>query len=469
MFRKRASAFVVVLILAASASAQVNEVGDYIKAEMTRQRIPGLSLAVVRNGNTILAEGYGLANVELNVPVKADTVFKIGSVSKQFLATGIMLLVQQGKVGLDDKVSKYLEGTPETWNAISIRHLLTHTSGLVREAPGFDPLKIQRDADVIKTAYTLPLRFQPGEKWEYCNVGYFILAEIIRKTSGKPWEDFLKDQVFSPLGMNATRTTTVAEIIPNRANSYFLRNDKLQNSDNWPAVRPSGAFLSTILDLAKWEAALHTDQILKQSDRKQMWTQVTLNGGKKHPYGFGWDLDDVGGVSTINHGGTLTGFRAQFTRFPEQGLTIIVLTNLASANVDRITTGVAGLFIPELRLSTLQPQPAPDSAMSALFQTLLSDYSQGKKELKQTTAELMADLSEAPQRNRDELSALLKNMKSFEFLARRDISGKGFVKYGAPVTTLWLYRLTTNENKIFHYSFYMTDDKRVADLDVSAY
>jgi CubicO group peptidase (beta-lactamase class C family) len=261
----------------------------------------------------------------------------------------------------------------------------------------------------------------------------------------------------------------VAEIIPNRANSYFLKNDKLQNSDNWPALRPSGAFLSTILDLAKWEAALNTEKVLSKSDRSQMWTQATLNGGKKYPYGFGWDLGDWGGVSTINHGGTLTGFRAQFTRFPEQGLTIIVLTNLASANVDRISMGVAGFFIPELRVSALKPQPAPDPAMTALFQTLLSDYSQGKKELKQTTAELLADLSDNPQTNRDELSALLKNTKSFEFLARRDISGKGFVKYGVPVTTLWLYRLTTNENKIFHYSFYLTEDKRIADLDVSAY
>jgi CubicO group peptidase (beta-lactamase class C family) len=468
MFRKRASAFVLLLILAASVSAQVNDVGGYIKAEMTRQRIPGLSLAVVKNGKTILAEGYGLANVELNVPARADTVFKIGSVSKQFLATGIMLLVQQGKVGLDDKVSKYLEGTPETWSAITVRHLLTHTSGLVREAPGFDPFKVQSDADVIKTAYPMPLRFQPGEKWEYCNVGYFILAEIIRKTSGKPWEDFLKDQVFSPLEMNATRTTTVAEIIPNRANAYSLRNDKLQNTDNWPALRPSGAFLSTVLDLAKWEAALYTNKILKQSDREQMWTQVTLNGGKKYPYGFGWDLDDLRGVSTVNHGGTLTGFRAQFTRFPDHGLTIIVLTNLASANVDGITRGVAGLFIPEIRLGALQAQPVPDPAMTTLFQALLSEYSNGNKELKQVTPELMADLSGAPQRNRDELSALLKNTKSFEFLARRDLNGKGFVKNGVPVTSLWFYRLTTNENKTFHYSFYLTEDKRVADLDVSA-
>ena len=468
MFRKRVSTLVLLLLLAVSASAQVTEVNDYVKAEMTRQRIPAVSVAVLKNGKTVLAEGYGVANVELNVPAKADTVFKIGSVSKQFLATGIMLLVQQGKVGLDDKISKYLEGTPETWSPITVRHLLTHTSGIVREAPGFDPFKVQSDADVIKTAYPLPLRFQPGEKWEYCNVGYFILAEIIRKASGKPWEDFLKDQVFSPLEMNATRTTTVAEIIPNRASAYFLRNDKLQNTDNWPALRPSGAFLSTALDLAKWEAALQTDNILKRASREQMWTPVTLNGGKKYPYGFGWDLDDMRGVSTINHGGTLTGFRAQFTRFPDQGLTIIVLTNLASANVGRIAIGVAGLFIPDVRFSALQPQLAPDPAITTMFQGLLTEYSKGVKEIKQMTPELMAGQSDVPQRNRDELSALLKNAKSFEFLARRDLGGKGFLKLGVPVTSLWIYRLTTSENKTFHYSFYLTEDKRVAHLEVSS-
>lgn len=467
MLRKHIPAVVLLLLVVATVPAQVTEVNDYIKAEMTRQRIPGLSLAVVKNGTVVLAEGYGLANVELNVPAKADTVFKIGSVSKQFIATGIMLLVQQGKVGVDDKISKYLEGTPETWNAITVRHLLTHTSGLLREAPGFDPFKIQSDADVIKTAYSQPVRFQPGEKWEYCNVGYFILAEIIRKATGKSWEDYLKDQVFSPLGMTATRATTVADLVPNRASAYALRNEKLQNTDNWPALRPSGAFLSTVLDLAKWESALSTDKVLRKSEREQMWTPVTLNSGRKYPYGFGWDLGDLRGVSTVNHGGTLTGFRAQFTRFPDQGLTVILLTNLANANVDAITRGVASLFIPEIRFTALQPQSAPDPTMTAFFQGLLAEYSQGVKEIKQMTPEFMSALAGAPQRNRDELSALLKNSKSFDFLARRDINGKGFLKLGIPVTSLWIYRLTTNENKTFHYSFYLTEDKRVADLNVS--
>jgi D-alanyl-D-alanine carboxypeptidase len=191
MRRKRTTLFALVLLFVATGAARADNVDDYVKAEMKRQHIPGVSVAVIKDGKVIKAEGYGLANVELNVPAKPETVYKIGSVSKQFIAAGVLLLVQDGKLSLDDKISKFLEGTPDTWREITVRHLLTHTSGIVREAPGFDPLKIQDDADVIKTAYHLPLRFAPGEKWEYCNVGYFSLAEIIRKVSGKPWSDYL--------------------------------------------------------------------------------------------------------------------------------------------------------------------------------------------------------------------------------------------------------------------------------------
>src|SRR4030095_2325722 len=187
MKMKRIPFLALFLLFATAVGAQTDKVDEYVKAEIQRQRIPGASIAVMKEGKVIKAQGYGLANVELNVPATPETVYKIGSLSKQLIASGIMLLVQEGKLSLDDKISKFLDGTPDTWKEITVRHLLTHTSGIVREAPGFDPLKIQNDADVIKTAYPLPLRFAPGEKWEYCNVGYFTLAEIIRKVTGKAW------------------------------------------------------------------------------------------------------------------------------------------------------------------------------------------------------------------------------------------------------------------------------------------
>src|SRR5688572_16194912 len=196
-----------VLLFAPTVVAQTDRTDDYIRVEMRRQNIPGLSLVVLKNGEVVKTGAYGLANIKLKIPATPETVYKIASASKQFIATGIMLLVQEGRLGLGDPISKYLEGTPATWNGITIRHLLTHTSGLIREAPGFDLFKIQSDADVIKTAYPLPLRFVPGEKWEYSNTGYFALAEVIRTVAGRPWSEYLSEKVFRPSAMNTTHPT----------------------------------------------------------------------------------------------------------------------------------------------------------------------------------------------------------------------------------------------------------------------
>ena len=148
-----------------AAVAQTDRTDEFVKSEMERQRIPGLSLVVLQHGKIVKAAGYGLAERHRKIPATAETVYKIGSVSKQFIATGVMLLVQEGRVRLDDPISKYLAGTPASWGPITLRHLLTHTSGILREAPGFDPFKVQPDADVIRTAYSVPLRFAPGGKY----------------------------------------------------------------------------------------------------------------------------------------------------------------------------------------------------------------------------------------------------------------------------------------------------------------
>jgi len=351
MQRKRLSLLVILLLSLQTAAVRADKVDDYVKAEMQKQRIPGLSLAVVKEGKVIKAEGYGLANVEHNVPARPETVYKIASVSKQFIASGIMLLVQEGKIGLDDKVGKYLDGTPESWNGVTIRHLLTHTSGIVREGPAFDPFKDQKDFDVIKSAYPLPLRFKTGEKYEYCNVGYFSLAEIIARISGKSWGDFMNERVFAPLGMTVTRPTSFSAIVPKRASGYEWRNDKMQNAGEYVAVRPSGAFLSTVLDLAKWDAALYTDAILKQATREQMWTPVKLNSGATHPYGFGFSLEPMGNHRQVSHGGSLPGFRSHFSRLPDDKLSIIVLTNCGSASPEAIVRGVAAFYLSDLDAS----------------------------------------------------------------------------------------------------------------------
>ena len=335
----------VVLTSVSVLDARADPVDDFIRAELKSQNIPGLSLAVVRNGEVVKAVGYGVSNIALRTPATAETVYKIASVSKQFIATGIMLLVQDGQLRIDDPISRYLDGTPPAWSGITLRHLLTHTSGLVREAPGSNPSRPQNDADVIRSAYSLPLRFAPGTKWEYGNLGYYALAEVIRKVAGRPWAEFLRDRVFVPCGMNTTHPTNTRVPLPTRAVGY-VDNDNLRPADEWPALRPSGAFLSTVLDLAKWDAALYTDKILREATRREMWTPITLTDGSQAPYGFGWELDRFGGRRLVHHSGGMPGTRAEFARFVDDGLTIILLMNLDDVDKDAILYGVAKLYLP---------------------------------------------------------------------------------------------------------------------------
>ena len=337
--------FLALLLLIAPVLARADKTDDFVIAQLKRQNIPGLSLAIVKDGKIIKAAGYGVANLKFNTAATPETVYKIASVSKQFIATGIMLLVQEGRLGLDDPVSNYLEGTPATWKAITIRHLLTHTSGLVREAPGFDPFKIQSDVDVIKSAYPLPLRFAPGTREEYGNLGYFALAEIIRKVSGRPWIEYLSEMVFKPAGMQTTYPTNTTVSLPNMAKGY-VDNDKLLDAKDWPALRPSGAFFSTVLDLAKWDGILYTDRILSDSTRQQMWTPATLNDGTSYPYGFGWEIGSFRHRKLVHHGGGMPGFRSEFARFVDDRLTIIFLMNLDDVDRLSILYGLAALYLP---------------------------------------------------------------------------------------------------------------------------
>jgi CubicO group peptidase (beta-lactamase class C family) len=356
MRHARRLSLVLALIVVAVLAARAQDVDEVVREWMDKQHVPAVALVVMKDGAVTRAQGYGFADVENRVPTTPETVFKIGSVSKQFIATAIMLLVQDGRLSVDDRVSKYIDGTPPAWAPITIRHLLTHTAGLVREGPGFGFFKIQPDIDVIRSAFPAPLRFPTGEKYEYSNIGYFTLAEIVTRVSGKPWPEFLRERVFAPLGMSATRTTTLTEIVPNRARGYAWTDGALRNAEDGPAVRPSGAFLSTVTDLAKWEQALEGDRILTAASKKEMWTPVRLNDGKPYPYGLGWQLDDwpagspaPTGVPMIRHGGSMSGFRAGYVRWPRQRLTVIVLTNSSNAQWEGLAASVAIRHAPELK------------------------------------------------------------------------------------------------------------------------
>lgn len=330
------------------------DVDAYVLGQLRDQHIPGLALAVVRDGQIIKAKGYGWANVELDVPVKPETIFQTGSVGKQFTASAVMMLVEEGKVGLDDPVSKYFSDAPTTWKDITIRNLLTHTSGIPDYTEKvIDLRKDYTEPQMLKIFETLPLNFAPGEKWSYSNTGYVLLGILIHRVTGQFYGDFLHDRIFQPLGMTSTHIISESDIIPNRSSGYRLVKGALKNQE-W--VSPSlnttadGALYTNVLDMAKWDAALRAGKLLKESSFQQMYTPVTLKSGKPYPYGFGWDISEAGGHRLLQHGGAWQGFTTFIARYDEDALTVIVLTNLDSehSNPGKIAHHIASIYVPSL-------------------------------------------------------------------------------------------------------------------------
>ena len=301
----------------------------------------------------IKAKGYGFANVEHQVPVKPETVFQSGSTGKQFTATAVLMLAEEGKLSLDDKISKYFTDVPDAWKEITVRNLLSHTSGTTDYPKDFDFRRDYTEDELVKRAAQIPLAFRPGEKWSYSNLGYVLLGILIHKVSGQFYGDFLQERVFKPLGMTTTRIINEADIVPNRAAGYRLVKGELKNQE-WvsPTMNTTadGSLYFTILDLIKWDAALYTDKLLKRASLEMMWTPIKLNDGSvnKGNYGFGWSINNTNGHKVIEHGGSWQGFRANISRYVDDRMTVIILANLASAQPEKLSHQVAGLYIAEL-------------------------------------------------------------------------------------------------------------------------
>ncbi len=336
------------LFLPTLSFAQIDSTDIIVKHMMEKQKIVGLSLAVIKNGQPVVNKGYGLANVELNVPVTSETVIRLGSVSKQFFTTAIMKLMEEGKLNIEDSVHKFFPDAPEAWRPIKIKNLMSHTSGLQREGPAYDNFKIQPDIDIIKSAYNLPLVFKAGEKYQYCNLAYFMLAEIIKQISGMPWQDYVHNKLFIPAGMNNTYMTDFYLIIPNRADGYMHKKDTLINATAMYAIRPSGGVLSTSSDMIKWEKAIREKRnILKKDNWEKLWQpfiKTSDKAGSKEYYGFGWVIDEYKGHKLIVHGGANIGFRSVFVHFENDGLSIIILTNTDEANPRAIANALADYY-----------------------------------------------------------------------------------------------------------------------------
>lgn len=342
--------FVLAAACAGVFPALADKVDRAVEADMRQHPIPGLALEIIRNGKCIKRAGYGMANLEWQTRVRPETVFEIGSISKQFTAAGILLLAQDGKLSVDDKISAHLKDTPESWKDITLRHLLTHTSGIKNYTvlDGFELRQHLTQAQYIKQLGAYPLDFQPGEKFSYCNSGFNLLAYVIENVSGTNYWQYMHDRIFAPLGMTSTINRNPRDVLRFRASGYETNQagQYINRDYDLTDLSGAGAIVSTVDDMAKWNACLDAQQLLTAATEEEMWAPVKLNSGKIHEYGFGWFLTPLQGHQNIGHSGTTSGFSASFQRFPKDKLTVIVLTNSSEEGVStKVAKEIAALYL----------------------------------------------------------------------------------------------------------------------------
>jgi CubicO group peptidase (beta-lactamase class C family) len=340
---------------------------DAVFAEYDRSDSPGCSLGVYRDGKIVYARGYGMANLELGVANSAQTVFDIGSTSKQFTAFSIQLLAREGKLSLDDDIRKWLPEMPSYDKTITIRHLLHHISGLrdylvAMELSGMqeEDWTTEQDALDIITRQK-GVNFPPGQEYLYSNTGYFLLGVIVKRASGQPLREFAAEHIFAPLGMRHTQFNELhTRIIPNRATGYQKQKPPAAafgiEMSNWEQIG-DGSVLTTVEDLQRWDENFYEPRVGDASLIQTMQVVGVLNSGKKIAYASALSIGNFRGLPTVSHGGSWAGYRAQLLRFPQQHFSVACLCNLAQANPSRLANRVAEVYLGS-QMTKEAPKPA---------------------------------------------------------------------------------------------------------------
>jgi len=363
----------------ASAQDQPDPVREYVDAQLQWRLIPGLSLAVARGGRLIREEVFGVANRESGDSVRVSTVFQLGSVGKQFTAAAIMLLAEDGRIRLDDSVRAYIHGAPASWKRVTVRHLLTHTSGLGNYVSAVPDLSKEfTSPELVALIASQPLEFAPGAKFRYSNSGYLLLGLVVEAISGEHLADFLSRRFFTPLGMAATGVTGRTDWPALGAAGYRIVDGIPVRA---PAVSRSlnstgdGTVYSTLADLLKWDAALYGDHPLSRANRAAMWSPARLSDGTLSQYGFGWGLANVHGHRVVEHGGQWQGFAAHLARYLDDSITVVVLMNATGlGNISgQIANRVAQYYIPPLR-DEAWPRPASMAVDTATLDSYTGEF-----------------------------------------------------------------------------------------------
>jgi CubicO group peptidase (beta-lactamase class C family) len=338
-------AVIVALSSLAACTVDYEKETDRIFAAYRGAGTPGAIVRVIRNGEPVLTRSYGMANLEEQVAVSPETNFRLASLSKQFTAMSILMLVDRGELRLDDSLTDIFPDFPLYGSRITVTHLLQHTSGLL----DYEPFVLEDTPVQVVDSGVLDLMkqqdytaFEPGSEYHYSNSGYAVLAMIVEGRSGKLYADFLKENIFEPLGMvNTVAHQDGVSTVANRAYGYHVTDDAVEFSDQsaWSAVLGDGGIYTSVVDLSLWDAALYTDDLISEELKRLAFTPHLEN------YGFGWRIDEYAGRLRMHHSGSTIGFRNFMQRFPEERLTIIVLSNRREPEVDPLAEKLADLFL----------------------------------------------------------------------------------------------------------------------------
>jgi CubicO group peptidase (beta-lactamase class C family) len=325
------SRFALCVFLAGSGLAQdAARMDQIVQSYVADRKFMGTAL-VARGSQVLFSKGYGSSNLEWDIPNSPDTKFRLGSVTKQFTAASILLLEERGKLSVNDPVKKYLPDAPAAWDKITIFHVLTHTSGIPSFTGFPDYARLEpfatTPAELVARFRDKPLDFEPGEKWNYSNSGYVLLSYLIEKITGDSYEKFVRENIFTPLGMKDSGYDSNSAVIPHRASGYVAGKNGYENAGfvHMSVPQGAGALYSTTGDLLKWEQGLFGGKVLKAPSLEKMITPF------KNNYAFGLGVETAGGHKVIEHGGGIEGFVTELDYYPDDKLTVVVLENVNGA------------------------------------------------------------------------------------------------------------------------------------------
>ncbi len=348
ILQKLAASFLIISCFIFTAGAQTLESQvDRMLSDQYKADGPGAAALIAKNGKVIYRKAFGKANLELDVAMKPDNVFELGSITKQFTAVAILMLMEQGKLGLEDDITKYIPDYPTKGKTINIHHLLNHSSGIKSYTDMESFMKLARTdmtpLELIGVFKNEPMDFDPGTDWRYNNSGYILLGYIIEKVSGKSYADFIDQHIFKKLGMGHSFYGSKSALIPHRASGYQPAEKGFNNADYLSMTLPyaAGSLMSNVDDMLLWSEAIHNNTLITKESRQKAFTNHPLSNGKLSYYGYGWQPDEINGTPCIEHGGGIFGYTTMGIYLPGENVYVIILTNRTGISPGDVAVKIA--------------------------------------------------------------------------------------------------------------------------------